>query len=107
MNPTKSIKNLALALTTGVGYLALSSTVPAADSTNKGFLAFDGGVSISEATTFHGVGGNSKVSFDPGFRLDVSGGVDLRSGFALDLDLGLISCPLKQNPLLVEGGSLD
>ena len=66
MNPIKSIHKLLLALTTGVAYLALSSTVLAADSTNKGFLTFDGGVSLSQATTFHGADGNTKVSFDPG-----------------------------------------
>ena len=107
MNPTKSIKGIALALTTGVAYLALNSTALAADSTNKGFLAFDGGVSYSQSTTFHGADGNSRVSFDSGLRFDIRGGVEPESGLGFDLDLGVIYCPLKQNPLLVEGGSLD
>ena len=72
-----------------------------------GGVTFEGGVSLTQDTTFHGFDGTTKVSFDRGFRLDVTGGQTLPSGLGFDLDLGLIYSPMKRNPLVADSGNLD
>ena len=107
MNSTKTIRGIVLAAMTALGLAGLSSKTYGADSTGRGFLAFEGGVALTQGTTFHGPDGESKVSFDRGLRFDIRGGANSKNGFGFDLDLGLIYSPLKENPLLEEGGSLD
>jgi len=104
MNTTKSI---VLAATTALALTGFNPNTSGADSNGRGFLAFEGGVALTQGTTFHGLDGDTKVSFDRGLRFDVRGGVNFNTGLSFDLDLGVIYSPLKENPLLIEGGSLD
>jgi opacity protein-like surface antigen len=69
-------------------------------------VSFEGGISLVENSTLHDDAG-TKVSFDPGMRLDLRVGGAFTNGFGLDLDVGLIYNQMKVNPLSTETGTLD
>lgn len=70
-------------------------------------VSFEGGISRVENSTVHdGSDTPTKVSFDPGVRLDFKIGGAFTNGFGLDVDLGLIYNQMKANPWNGENGTL-
>jgi len=71
-------------------------------------VSFEGGITVVEDTTIHdGSDTPAKVSFEPGFRLDLKVGGTFTNGLGLDVDFGLIYNQMKVNPLSTESGTLD
>jgi len=68
-------------------------------------VSFEGGISVVEDSAFHDDAA-TKVSFDPGLRLDFRIGGTFTNGLGLDVDLGLIYNQMKVNPLSTESGTL-
>jgi opacity protein-like surface antigen len=62
---------------------------------------------VQESTIHDGSDTPAKVSFDPGFRLDLEVGGSSTNGLGVDIDFGLIYNQMKLNPLSTEGGMLD
>ena len=53
--------------------------------------SFEGGIPLVEDSTVHdGSDSSTRVSFDPGLRLDLRVGGTFTNGFGLDVDLGFI-----------------
>lgn len=86
MNTPKSrILTLTLAI-------ALMYTVPellAQEAPGRWYLGLDAGLALQQDITIKDTGG-AKLEFDPGFRLDLGGGVHLSQSWKAELEVGLI-----------------
>ncbi len=69
--------------------MCLASNLPAQDVTGRWYLGLDAGLALQQDMTIQGPGA-SKLSFDPGFRFDLSGGVHLLQSLKAEIELGFI-----------------
>jgi opacity protein-like surface antigen len=80
------------------------------DTPGRWYLGLDAGLALQQDTTLRYAGGDNRLSFDPGFRLDLSGGVHLSQSWRAEVEMGLIfnssegrSKEYCQVPVLVNG----
>jgi hypothetical protein len=74
-------------LTVGVagGLMCMASNVLAQDVPGRWYLGLDTGLALQQDITIEGTGGE-RLSFDPGFRLGLSGGVHLSQSWKAELE---------------------
>ncbi len=69
--------------------LCMASNILAQDLPGRWFLGLDAGLALQQDMTVQDTGGG-KLSFDPGLRLDLSGGVHVAPSWKAEVELGLI-----------------
>jgi opacity protein-like surface antigen len=86
-----------LRLVGAVGALiCLTSNLVAQDSPGRWYLGLDTGVALQQDLTLEGAG-ETKLSFDPGFRLDLSGGYQFSRSWKAEVELGFIYNSLDES----------
>jgi opacity protein-like surface antigen len=75
--------------------LALLAFAPSARAegffANRGYVSFSGGGVLQQSITLrNSLGETAQATFDPGFRLDVSAGLETPNGLAFELETSLI-----------------
>ena len=68
----------------------VASTLPAQDIAGRGYLSLDVGLALQQDITLQRAGDSRRLSFDPGARLDLSGGLHLSESWRAELELGFI-----------------
>lgn len=69
--------------------LCMASNILAQDVPGRWFLGLDAGLALQGDITVQDTGGG-KLSFDPGLRVDLSGGVQLARSWKAEVELGFI-----------------
>jgi opacity protein-like surface antigen len=92
----KATKRICVTVSFALLLIVTAGNTPAADSDGKGYLTFDGGVTLQRDVTVRD-GGGAKASFDPGFRLDAAFGVGTHTpnSWAGEFEFGLIYNSMK------------
>ena len=72
---------------TVIAGFAAATSLHAADA-NKWYFNADAGVNLIQDVTVRVYNGHGTASFDPGLRLDLSGGYKLSESFALEIESG-------------------
>jgi opacity protein-like surface antigen len=90
-------------LTAGMAgaWLCMASSLAAQDAPGRWYLDLDGGLALQQDITIEDTSQSGwfhtqfpeKASFDPGVRLDLSGGVHLARSWRTEIDLGFIYNP--------------
>src|SRR5512140_1775719 len=80
-----------LRLAGAVGALiCLTSNLAAQDTPGSWYLGLDTGVALQQDLTLERAGQQTKLSFDPGFRLDLGGGYHFSPSWKAEVELGFI-----------------
>ncbi len=96
-----ALGNRILTLGVAAPLLCMASNLAAQDLPGRWYLGLDAGLALQQDMTIKDTGGG-KLSFDPGIRLDVSGGVHLSESWRAEVELGFIYNPVSS----VSGQSL-
>ncbi len=86
MNTLKA-KILVLGITGAL--VSTASNLPAQDTPGRWYLGLDAGLALQQDITIQDTGG-AKLAFDPGVRLDLSGGLHLSKSWKAEVELGFI-----------------
>lgn len=84
-----TLKRKILNLSMTAASICLASSLLAQDSPGRWYLGLDAGLALQQDLTVQDTGG-ARFEFDPGFRLDVGGGVHLSRSWKAELELGFI-----------------
>src|SRR5947207_2732887 len=90
----KTSKNKNLTVITIAALSCVTSVATAQDTPGRWYLGLDAGVAFQQDIAIKDTGG-AKLSFDPGVRLDLSGGVHISPAWRAELDLGFIYNPVR------------
>jgi opacity protein-like surface antigen len=97
----KTLKNKILTVSMATALMCTASNLLGQDLAGRWYLGLDAGVALQQDITIEDTGGG-KLSFHPGVRLGLSGGVHLSQAWRAELELGCIFNPVKS---FAEGGS--
>ncbi len=88
-----ALKNKFLTALVAGGLMCLASTAPAQNLAGRWYLGLDAGLALQQDITLDN--GKARLSFDPGLRLDLSGGVHLSQSWRAEIELGLTYNPSR------------
>ena len=104
-----TLKSNILTLAMAGALMCVASNLLAQDEPGRWYLGLDAGLALQQDITLENTGGG-RLSFDPGFRLDLSGGVHLSQSWKAEVEVGFIynsvdarNLEYFQVPIMVNG----